>query len=432
VIWTEVRQILAGRDFRSLLYSRLSGQFADGLLQAALATFVLFSPERQTTPEKVAAAFAVLLIPYSIIGPFAGVLLDRWRRRTVLVRANVLRAGAVVVLMALVAAAHDGLSLGIAVLVTIGIGRFVLAGLSASLPHVVAADHLVTANSLKPTAGTIAYAMGAFTGVAVRGWAGGGDNGSLVVLGCATLMYTVAGLFPLRMPADRLGPDRAEPMRHMADVAGDFAGGARQLRRTPAAARALVIVLVNRIIFGALTIMLLLVARNRLNPVDDPDAALADFALVAAAVTVGAFAAALLTPIFGRSLGPVRWTSLAAVLAAFTVAPGLFTLALLPIALTAPFVGLSNQSAKISADTIIQRLIPDEQLGRVFSLVDVTVNVGLVMGVTIVAFTAPDDGVSSAGFVIIGLSYLTVAAWYFLSSRRAGQLRPIESGPQAR
>ena len=35
--------------------------------------------------------FAVLLLPYSLVGPFAGVLLDRWRRRQVLLWANVVR-----------------------------------------------------------------------------------------------------------------------------------------------------------------------------------------------------------------------------------------------------------------------------------------------------------------------------------------------------
>ncbi|MSW43464.1 MAG: MFS transporter, partial [Actinobacteria bacterium] len=87
-----LREVLATRDFRRLYSVRLIGQFADGLLQAALATFVLFSPERQPDAVKVAAAFAILLLPYSIIGPFAGVFLDRWRRRDVLVRANIVKA----------------------------------------------------------------------------------------------------------------------------------------------------------------------------------------------------------------------------------------------------------------------------------------------------------------------------------------------------
>ncbi len=77
-----LREVLAGRDFRRLFGVRLVAQLGDGLLQAALATFVLFSPEREPNAAKVAAAFAILLLPYSLIGPFAGVFLDRWQRAT--------------------------------------------------------------------------------------------------------------------------------------------------------------------------------------------------------------------------------------------------------------------------------------------------------------------------------------------------------------
>ena len=85
-------QFLRATISRRLYSIRLAGQFGDGLLQSALATFVLFSPEREPDAVRVAAAFAILLLPYSLIGPFAGVLLDRWQRRNVLVRANLLKS----------------------------------------------------------------------------------------------------------------------------------------------------------------------------------------------------------------------------------------------------------------------------------------------------------------------------------------------------
>jgi MFS family permease len=415
VALSEVRAVLARGDFRVLLATRLTGQFADGLLQAALATFVLFSPERQTSATAVAAAFAVLLLPYSLVGPFAGILLDRWRRRNVLVRANLVRALSCVPLMALVVGDRADAWLGLAVLVTVGLGRFVLAGLSASLPHVVEPRHLVLANSYKPTAGTIAYAAGAFAGVVVRGLAGGGDDGSLVVLGVTAICYFAAGLIPLRLAAGHLGPSQEAPTHTVRQVLYEFAGGARELAAHPAAGKSLVTVFVNRFLVGALTLLLLLVLRNRIHPPDQPDAALADFAVVAAGLTVGALLAALLTPRFGRSLGPVQWTSLVALGAAAAVTPSLFAVALVPMVLAAPFVGLSNQSSKICSDSILQARIPDEALGRVFSLVDLAVNLGLVLGVTAVAFLAPPDGVTPIGYLLIGAGFAAVAAWYFLT-----------------
>lgn len=71
-----LRVLLRLRDFRSLLAARLLSQAADGVFQVALATFVVFSPEKQTSPAAIASAMAILLLPYSLLGPFTGVLLD--------------------------------------------------------------------------------------------------------------------------------------------------------------------------------------------------------------------------------------------------------------------------------------------------------------------------------------------------------------------
>ena len=60
-----------------LLQLRWIGQFTDGLFQSSLASFVLFSPERQPNAVAAALAFAVVLLPYSVVGPYAGVFLDR-------------------------------------------------------------------------------------------------------------------------------------------------------------------------------------------------------------------------------------------------------------------------------------------------------------------------------------------------------------------
>jgi MFS family permease len=422
---TGLRELLAGRNFRHLLGTRLLGQFSDGLLQAALATFVLFSPERQPTAAGVASAFAILLLPYSVIGPFAGVLLDRWRRRTVLVRANLLRGVSVLAIVALVAAGSTSWQLGLAVLVTVGIGRFVLAGLSAALPHTVAPGQLVLANSVKPTMGTIAYGVGAIAGVAIRGAAGGGDWGSVVVLICTTATYLAAGLVAARIPVDALGPTAGKQRRTAREAGTELVRGFVELHADRAAWKSLVVVAVNRVLFGALTVTLLLVLRNRIHPPDQADAALADFALIAGFVTLGAFAAAVLTPFFGRRLGPVLWTAATATLAGLLLPPAMLAVAVLPLLFAAPLAGLANQSAKICCDTILQRRVPDEALGRVFSIVDLTVNAGLVVGVTLVAFLAPPDGVSVPLFLGIGALYLLVALWYVLTRERSLDDDPV-------
>jgi hypothetical protein len=278
---------------------------------------------------------------------------------------------------------------------------------------------------VKPTLGTISYGAGAIAGVAVRAWAGGGDPGSVVVLGCTAAGYVAAGLVAWRIAPAALGPSQGRHRRTAREAGQELVRGFVELRADAAAWKSLTIVAVNRVLFGALTVTLLLVLRNRIHPPEQADAALGDFALVAAFVTAGAFAAAVLTPFFGRRLGPVVWTSATAALAGVLLPPAMFAVAVLPLLLAAPFAGLANQSAKICCDTILQRRVPDEALGRVFSIVDLTVNAGLVVGVALVALLAPADGVSTPLFVGIGLTYLLVALWYLLVRERSLDDDPV-------
>jgi MFS family permease len=423
---TNLRSVLVVRDFRRLFGVRLAGQFADGLLQAALATFVLFSPERQPTATSVAAAFAVLFLPYSIIGPFAGVFLDEWRRRQVLVYANLLRGVLVIGVAALVAARNDGLSLAVTVLIVLGVGRFVLAGIAASLPHVVAGPLLVTANALTPTAGTIAAAVGGLVGVGIRAIAGGGDTGSVVVLACAVVSYAVAGVIASTLAKDRLGPDEDTVRNSVLGVIRGLADGLHQLVDHPIAGRAVIVVIIQRIAFGALTVLGLLLIRNTFNSANDPDAALGQFALITAAAAAGALLGAILTPGRVRRMGYVRWTVIAVAQAAPLVVAGMmlgtYMSSLWPLLVAALSLGFANQSAKVSSDTLIQKEIHDDYLGRVFALFDVAVNVALVAGIVAVAFTSPETGIAPVAIAAVGVLIAANAAWYHGNRPRKGRI----------
>ena len=72
-----------GSRLNRILTIRWSGQLTDGLFQSALASFVLFSPERAPNAVSAALAFAVVLLPYSLIGPYVGTFLDRFSRQRI-------------------------------------------------------------------------------------------------------------------------------------------------------------------------------------------------------------------------------------------------------------------------------------------------------------------------------------------------------------
>lgn len=423
-----LREVLAGRDFRYLFGVRLVAQLGDGLLQAALATFVLFSPEREPNAAKVAAAFAILLLPYSVIGPFAGVFLDRWQRRNILVRANLLKALLTIPVIVLVLAGNDGLGLGLCVLVVLGIGRFVLAGLSASLPHVVAGRDLVTANALTPTSGTIMAALGALGGVALRSALGGGDKGSAIVLACALVAYVLSAGSALRIAADRLGPDGQRPSDSVRGVAIGLMEGIRELRIHAAAGRAIAVVGAHRVALGVLTAGGLLLVRYTFNDLRAADSALNEFAFLTGAAAAGALFGAILTPAASRRWGEVTWSAFAlaqaGVLGIALIIVGAMVPAFAMLLLGATSIGFAGQSVKVCSDTLVQRYVPDDHLGRVFAIFDMIVNVCLVAGIAVLAVVSPASGQTPWTYVTVGALLVLAAFWY----RRHGARRVRSTG----
>ena len=413
------RSLLAERKFRALYSTRLVGQFGDGFFQAALASFVLFSPEREPNATAIAAAFAILLLPYSIIGPFVGVFLDRWSRRNILYRANLLKALLVVPVLAVVLSGNDSWLLGVFVLSVLGVGRFVLAGLSASLPHVASGKQLITANALTPTSGTIAFVLGATTGLGIREIFGGGDPGSVALLLFAIGTFISAGLIAATLAPATLGPESPLDGRMVDTLKGvtaDLVAGVRTLNEHRIAGRAVLIVAVNRVSFGVIVAGSLLLLRNTFHEPTNANAALADFAILSGFSATAALIAAVLTPWMTRRMGIPRWSSLAVIQAAggmFLFAWGAQAQNFLALAISAFSLGFAGQAVKVCSDTLIQRHIPDDRLGRVFSIFDMSVNIALVSGIVLVAFLAPQSGVSPALYAVIGLVLALASLWYF-------------------
>ncbi|MBM7167227.1 MFS transporter [Streptomyces sp. G44] len=405
----DLRVLLRLRDFRRLLAVRLISQSADGVYQVALATYVVFSPEKQASAGAIASAMAVLLLPYSLVGPFAGVLLDRWRRRQVFLYGNFLRAAlAALTAVLMLSDVPDWLFYVCALCVT-AVNRFVLAGLSAALPRVVDADRLVIANSLSPTAGTLAATVGGGLAFVVR--LTGSDSDAVVVLLGAAL-YLCAALASLRMARDLLGPDPGLVRPHLgqalAGTVHGLAAGLRHLARRPAAARALAAMTVLRFCYGALTVMVLMLCRYAWSSSESDGLALLGLAVGVSGA--GFFVAALVTPSAAKRLGPGGWIAACAATAA-VLEPALgLTFAPVPLLVAAFVLGLATQGAKIATDTVVQSSVDDGFRGRVFSLYDVLFNVAFVGAAAVAALMLPHDGRSVPLVVMAALLYAAIAA----------------------
>ena len=426
-----LRAILSRPGFRRLLAVRLSSQLGDGWFQAGLAGSVFFNPERAASPLAIATAFAVLLVPYSALGPFVGVFLDRWSRRTALFATNVLRAGLVLPTALFVWFGDEGLPFVVLALAIIALNRFFLAGLSASQPHVVEPNRLVTANSFATTLGTVMFSVGLVSAAAIFRTVGTGFHQYAVVAATAAAAYglsAVATLVGFRRAA--LGPDDEARSSHSLSAAfiGTARGmveGLRHLAARPRASTVMTVQAVHRCAYGMLALGTLLLYRNYFNHGADFSRSLAGLGAVVAAGGAGALVASILTPPATRRIGGWRWVAgLMASLAVLVPALGLpYTEASLVFAVAV--VSIATQGTKIGVDTALQLECDDDFRGRVFSVNDTAFNLCFVLGLFVGALVLPDDGRSPPMLLWIGLGYALLAAWYALVASRHARRRDL-------
>ncbi|TCK27677.1 hypothetical protein EV378_3555 [Pseudonocardia endophytica] len=401
--------LLRDSRFGRLLAVRLSAQWADGLFQAALGGAVLFNPEREADPLLVASGLAVMLLPYSLLGPFAGALLDRWDRRRVLAGASLLRAVLVTGVAGALAAGWGGPGLFALALAVTGVNRFVLSGLSAALPHTIAdRAGLVAANTASVTAGAAVAALGAVCAVGLRAVFGSGDAGSALVTLVGCLGSVVAAGLALGFARRGLGPDgdhrdHGDRIGVLRDVAGGLLAGARATAATPAVAAPFLGLVAHRLAFGINTLLMLMLFRAVFTAGVGGMLGVGAVVLLTAA---GLGAAALLTPWLVARLGittTVRVALGGAAVAQLTVASAL----VLPVVLVTAFaLGVCGQVVKLCADAGVQAGADDAVRGRIFSLFDAVFNVCYVLAVTAAAFAAPPDGDSPALLAVAGVLYL--------------------------
>ena len=432
----DLRSVLSERDFRRLFTTRLISQAGDGVYTSGFGAYVFFSATTYPNPAAAAEAFAVLYLPYSFIGPFAGVFIDRWSRRQILLVSALVRAVLVAITALLIGAGELGVPLYVSALAALGVNRFFLASLSAALPHVVPDDKLVMANSVAPTIGGIVTTVAGVVGVGIRLLLGGGHGSAAVIVLVAAVCYLLAGLAAAAMSRDLLGPVHEpghEPGalgQELRDVLRGLAAGVRYLSRRPGPAGALGAVGGYRVLFGIVFLMSILLYRNYFYPGGNGNAALSHFTLVVVVTAVGYGLAAVISPWITRRLAKHTWITILLAASGLVMAVGA-TFRQLPFLLIGFVLGLTGQGIAISATTIVQEQTSDTYRGRAFALYDMMFNGIFVAGAVIAALIIPVDGKSYPLIAVTAAGYLLAALAYGRYGTDRSRQEPDPPGPSS-
>jgi len=390
------RDALRHRDFRRLFAMRLVSQSADGLVQAALVASLVFSPERATTAASFALASAIVIVPFSLIGPFVGVFIDRWSRRRIMVVAPLLRAAPVFLVLAN-PTRQAALYYGGALFVT-SVNRFYLATAQAVVPRLVPTEDLLAANSIATVGGTVALLVGVFAGGLVAD-----AFGTVAIVSLAAAMWVGASALARDIRSDLRPlqlPESAELLRHQVRrVAVEFTDGLRHIVHTPRAVGPITSIGLDQVGQGLILVLALVVFRERF------DQGVGSFSWLIGAGGVGVFAGLATVGALDRRFPRER--IVAGAFALGGVAIVLVSLLVAPWTLlgTSFVIGLTFAWKKVPVDTMVQEAVPDGLRGRVFAAYDVVYNVARLTAALLAVLLLPAVGEQGAA-AVVGIAFL--------------------------
>lgn len=424
--------VLRDRNFLALWSGQVFSQLADKVFLVLAVAIVAanFQPEGESISRWVSAVMIAFTIPAILFGSVAGVYVDRWSKKTVMVATNVLRGVLVLGIPTLLWVSHDWPSVASWPLGFLGLLAIVFAvstltqffapAEQSAIPAIVESRYLLSANSLYTTTMMASVIVGFAIGEPVLGWANrlmsrwfprSGDLGADLAVGGG---YILAGIILVIMQVNEgKRPLHSEHRR----VWDDIREGLDYLMIAPRVRTAIVQIVVLFSIFAALAVLAVRMAETI------PNLDTAQFGVLLAATGVGLALGALVVGEWGDRLARATWSQwglggVALMLGAIAASPRLLTLNLVLIAILgffAAWVGVPMQ-------TTIQEETPVELRGKVFGLQNNVVNIALSLPLAVAGIAETQFGLPP---VLYGLA--AIAAMAGLLTRGAFAIAPPAS-----
>ena len=349
--------IIRSRTYFPLWLGQLLSNFGDTLHYIALVVLV-FRLSGQGLA--VAGVVAAEVVPVLLLGPIAGVVIDRFSRKAVLIGADLCRAAFVASLLWPQGVWH-------AYLVAAGLAAgntFFNPAVQAVIPALTTADQRLAANSVAWSTGRLVQILASFV---VSGLIARIGTGPAFALNAITFVASALLIATLAIPthAGQLGSGTKVGLRrYFADARDGF----RFARRDRFVARLLLVQALASFAVGATGALLVVLAERHLR------LAPAGFAWLIGAIGAGALLGPLIPNALARDYRDARWLFVPYIIRGIgdvliaVVTP-------LPVALLILFVyGLNTSTGMVVFSATVQGVIPDKVRGRVFTLLDVTWN----------------------------------------------------------
>jgi MFS family permease len=424
--------VLRNRNFLTLWSGQVFSQLADKVYLVLMIALISsrFQSEDQTISGWVSSIMIAFTIPAVLFGSVAGVFVDRWSKKAVLVITNLLRGGLVFALPPLLWVSKGwaplaGLPVGFCILLAITflvstLTQFFAPAEQSAIPLVVERRHLLSANSLYTTTMMASVIIGFAVGeplLAVAdslmthfGWTAIGLGKELVV-GSG---YAIAGLILILLQTrekslfSAMGNSEGAEVKEQPHVWQDIRDGLRYLGQQNRVRSAMVQLIILFSVFAALAVLSVRLAEIM------PAIKASQFGFLLAAGGFGMAIGATFIGQFGQRFPHSQLSLFGSLgMAASLLGLSVFTTQLVPALILITLLGGFAAIIGVPMQTTIQEETPEEMRGKVFGLQNNAINIALSLPLALAGVAETFLGLRA---VFVGLAVLVVAGggftWY--------------------
>lgn len=423
-LFEDAGKLFARRDFGFLMGSQWLAQAADGLVGVALAKRIAFGGQRgfdlenAASPDDMLKIVLLTIVPYAIVSPLLGVLIDRWDRRKLLLGANALRAGALALIVLFGIDAIGNVALYGSFLLILGGTRLLLAIKGASLPATLGEKDLMEGNSISQAGSALFQVGGAGTALVAASFLP-----VRVILIGGVVAYTLATASAWMIKRLGYGERTTPLLQEVKRLFRDLWEGILEMRRRQWAALALTSFLLMRMLFSFVLLSLGLAFQQVLE-----NAGATATAVPAAAGALGAGLGFVGAHTLKGKVPPQRIVVAAMLFSGGGMIAFGGVLSVGGLSLMAFVLGLGFFLGKISADTLMQSSLDDSFRGRGFGLQDLAYNVSWIVPALILFLAWTPD---AARLLLIGggVLYMFLGAVIGGWARRISAQEPRDAEP---
>ncbi len=367
------------RGFFRFWLAQLVSQFGDRVHQMALVGLIAARSPGSTL--ELAKLLSFTIIPVFLIGPIAGVFVDRWDRRTTLFVCDFLRGG-IVLLIAFYVMNFPSLTvLYGAVFITFAVSRFYVPAKMSIIPEMVKTEDLHIANSLVTTTGMIALVLGALLGGLIVEYAGsrGGflwDAATFFVSGLLVFSISMSRRLRIRVDPKKLVAAGKEVIAAQKNILTEIKEGVQYIGGQPKLKMIFIMMSVLFAAAGAVYVVIITFIQQAFGTVTR------DLGFLAVPLGAGLFCGSLAYGKWGAKVNKWKMIFVSLILGGIMV--GIFAGSVQGThsrglaAGLAFLLGLILGPVVIAANTVVHEVCSSQMSGKVFSALEFVMHLGFL------------------------------------------------------